>query len=231
MELSLDTSTAFTSLALSQEGKVIAELTWKTGRNQTAETMPGLLSLLRLAEVDRRSIEGVILARGPGSFNGLRAGMSLAKGLAFSLGIPLVSISTLEVAAYPYAATRLPICSMLNAGRGEIAAAIYQSLRGRWRRLVEEHITDPEGLISSIHGRTLFCGEIPEPVAAKISGSLGSSAIIIGGAAGVRRAAYLAELGWRRLQAGDFDHIPTLQPLYLRKPAITLSSKIRTCEA
>jgi hypothetical protein len=52
-------------------------------------------------------------------------------------------------------------------------------------------------------------------------------ALIVESAAGLRRAGYLAELGWRRLDAGDFDHSPTLEPLYLRRPAITVSHKVK----
>ena len=107
---------------------------------QTMETRKGLAEELNQA--------GLSLA--VGSFNGLRVGMSTAKGLAFALSIPLVGISTLELEAYPYAATGLPVCPMLSAGRGEIAAALFQSTRGRWRRLVDEHITTIEKAMKQI---------------------------------------------------------------------------------
>jgi tRNA threonylcarbamoyladenosine biosynthesis protein TsaB len=228
MELAIDTSTDTASIALSSQGEIIAELTWHAGQNHTTQLVPNLICILEQTKLNLKDVNGVIVAKGPGSFNGLRVGMSFAKGLALSLNIPLVGISTLEVEAFPYAFTSLPVCPIQNAGRGEIATALFQTKRGKWCRLVEEHITTVEALLPELKRRTIFCGEIPQEVALQLEERLGRKALIIKGAAGLRRAAYLAELGWRRLEAGDFDHSPTLEPLYLRRPAITVSSKVRT---
>lgn len=228
MELAIDTSTDIASLALSSQGEIVAELTWHAGQSHTTELVPKLNCILEQTKLNLKDINGVIVAKGPGSFNGLRVGMSFTKGLALSLNIPIVGISTLEVEAFPYAATALPICPIQNAGRGEIATAIFQTKRGNWRRVIEEHITTIEKLITEFKGPTIFCGEIPREVVLQLEGKLGRKARIIKGSAGLRRAGCLAELGWRRLKAGDFDRSPTLEPLYLRRPAITLSSKVRT---
>ncbi len=223
MELAIDTSTETASVALSSEGELVAELTWNVGRNHTAELMPNLIHFLHQAKSNLKDIDGLIVAKGPGSFNGLRVGMSVAKGFAFALSAPLVGISTLEVEAWPYAATALPICQILNAGRGEIATALFQVRRGKCRRLIEEHITTLDGLLPEIKGRTIFCGKVPPEVALQLGERLGDRALLVEGAGVARRAGYLAELGWKRLREGDFDHSPTLQPLYLRRPAITIS--------
>jgi tRNA threonylcarbamoyladenosine biosynthesis protein TsaB len=228
MELAIDTSTETASIALSSQGEIIAELTWHADQSHTTELVANLTCILEQARIDLKDINGVIVAKGPGSFNGLRVGMSTAKGLALALGIPLVGISTLEVEAFPYAATTLPICPIQNAGRGEIATALFQTKRGKWRRVVEEHITTIEKLIPEIKGPTIFCGEIPQQVALQLKEKLGRKARIFKGSAALRRGGYLAELGWRRLEARDFDHSPTLEPLYLRRPAITISSKAKT---
>ena len=161
------------------------------------------------------------MARGPGSFNGLRVGISAAKGLAFSLGVPLIGISTLEAAAYQHAETGLPICPVFNAGRGEIAAALYQMQDGEWRQLAAEHLTTVEGLCSQITAETVFCGEYAPAIAAELRKQLGQRAIIPPSIAMVRRAGFLAELGQKRLEAGDYDDPATLQPIYLRLPHIT----------
>jgi tRNA threonylcarbamoyladenosine biosynthesis protein TsaB len=228
MELAIDTSTEIASIALSSKGAVIAELTWHAGQNHTAELVPNLNHILAQVKIELKDITGVIVAKGPGSFNGLRVGMSFAKGLALSLNIPIVGISTLEVEAFPYAAIGLLICPIQNAGRGELAAAIFQSKKEKWCRLVEEHITTVEMLIPEIKGRTIFCGTIPDDVVLQLRQGLGRKALIISNAATLRRAGYLAELGWNRLREGDYDHSPTLEPLYLRRPAITVSSKVKT---
>jgi len=227
MELAIDTSTETASIALSSHGEIIAELAWHAGQNHTTDLIPNLICILEQAKLNLKDINGVIVAKGPGSFNGLRVGMSTAKGLALALNIPLVGISTLEVEAFPYAATTLPICPIQNAGRGEIATALFQTKRGKWCRLVEEHITTVEALLPELKHRTIFCGRIPQEIALQLRERLKRKALIVDGAAGLRRAGYLAELGWRRLKVGDFDHSPTLEPLYLRRPAITVSRKVK----
>ena len=225
MELAIDTSTDVASIALSSDGKLIAELTWHSGQNHTVELVPHLNHLLSQAKLELKDIKSVIVAKGPGSFNGLRVGMSFAKGLALSLAIPIVGISTLEVEAFPYAFTGLPICPIQNAGRGETATALFQTKRGKWYRLVEEHITTLDNLLPEIKRQTIFCGRVPEEVATQLKAKLGRKALIVENPAALRRAGYLAALGWQRLKESDFDHSPTLEPLYLRRPTITTSKK------
>ena len=126
MQLAIDTSTDTASLALVQDDDVLAELTWHSGQNHSTELLPNLEYLLKITKRDIKAITAIFVARGPGSFNGLRVGVSTAKGLAFSLGIPIVGISTFEATAYPHAGTGLPVCPIFNAGRSEIATATYQ---------------------------------------------------------------------------------------------------------
>ena len=221
MLLAIDTSTDTASLALVQDSEVLAELTWRCGQNHTVELLSQLVRLLNQTNLNLQSTSCIIVARGPGSFNGLRVGISTAKGLAFSLGIPIVGISTLEVEAYQHAETGLPICPIFNAGRGEIATAIYQKKYNEWRQLAAEHITTVEALCSQITEKTIFCGEFIPSIATQLRKKLRQKAIIPPSAARLRRASFLAELGLKRLKAGNYDKLATLQPLYLRRPVIT----------
>jgi tRNA threonylcarbamoyl adenosine modification protein YeaZ len=219
MILAIDTSSDNASLALVQGGGVLAEANWRCEQNHTVELLPHLVRLLSEAKAGISSVSCVMVAKGPGSFNGLRVGISTAKGLAFSRGIPLIGVSSLEVVAYEHAETGLPVCPIFNAGRGEIATAIYQGQDGKWRQLVAEHITTVDALCSAITTKTIFCGEFLPQVAGELKKRLKERAVIA--ASDPPRARLLAELGKRRLDAGDYDHPATLQPLYLRRPAIT----------
>ncbi len=221
MQLAIDTSTDTASLALVQDSQVLAELTWRCEQNHSVELLPRLADLLSRTKSSLQSISCVIVAKGPGSFNGLRVGVSTAKGLAFSLGIPMVGISTLEVEAYQHAETNLPICPIFNAGRGEIATAIYQMKRNEWRQITSEHITTVETLCSQITTKTVFCGEFVASMAGQLRKQLKQRAIISSSTARLRRASFLAELGQQRLKAGNYDNPATLHPLYLRRPPIT----------
>ena len=221
MLLAIDTSTGTASLAMVEDSQVLTELTWCCGQNHTVQLLPQLIYLLNQAKLSLQSISGVIVARGPGSFNGLRVGISTAKGLAFSLGVPIVGISTLAVEAYPHAETGLPICPILNVGRGEIATATYQKKYHKWRQLATEQITTVEALCSQISSQTIFCGEFIPFIATQLKEQLKQRAIIPPPATLLRRASFLAELGLKRLKDGDYDNPATLQPIYLRRPPIT----------
>ncbi len=231
MLLAIDTSTNTASLALVQDSQVLAELTWHCGQNHTVELLSQLVHLLNQTNSSLESITGIIVARGPGSFNGLRVGISTAKGLAFSLGIPVVGIGTLEVEAYQQAETGLPVCPIFNAGREEIATAIYQKKYNKWCQLASEHITTVEALCLQITTRTVFCGEFIASIATQLREQLKQRATIPPPASRLRRAGFLAELGQLRLEAGNYDNLATLQPLYLRRPPITEPKRRRRMEA
>ena len=220
MELAIDTSTDSCSIGLSQQGETIAELTWHSGQSHTVELVPNVVSLLNQNKTNPQSLTAVFVAKGPGSFNGLRVGISTAKGLALALNIPLVGISTLEIEAYPFAFTGLPLCPIHNAGRGEIATALYQQTDG-WHCLAEEHITTVDALCQQIKRKTLFCGEIPPSVIERLQQKLDTRAIIPDASARLRHATFLTTLSWQRLNRGNIDNPATLQPLYLRQPPIT----------
>jgi tRNA threonylcarbamoyladenosine biosynthesis protein TsaB len=220
MELAIDSSTDSCGIGLSHQGETIAELTWHSGQSHTVELVPNILRLLNQNKTSPQSLAAVFVAKGPGSFNGLRVGISTAKGLALALNIPLVGISTLEIEAYPFAFTKLPLCPIHNAGRGEIATAFYQQTDS-WRCLAEEHLTTVDALCRQIKRKTLFCGEITPSVAEQLEQKLGTRAIIPDAAARLRHASFLTALGWQHLNRGNVDNPATLQPLYLRLPPIT----------
>jgi tRNA threonylcarbamoyl adenosine modification protein YeaZ len=219
MLLAIDTSTDSAGLALVQDGKTLAEATWRCGQNHSVELLPRLTQILQEAGAELKSVSCILVAKGPGSFNGLRVGLSTAKGLAFSLEIPIIGISSLALEACQHAENDLPICPVFNARRGEIATALYQKRDNKWRQLVPEHITNVEALDSEITEKTLFCGEYLSVIADELKKKLKDKAVIA--PTRPRRAGLLSELAKERIKARDYDNPTTLQPLYLRRPAIT----------
>ena len=220
MELVIDTSSNIVGVALSHKGEVMISLTWRTIENHTIELLPNLVCLLQQATVEPGTVEAIIVAKGPGSFNGLRVGISTAKGLASALDIPLLGVNTLEAEAYPFAFTGLPLRPIHKAGRDEIATALYRQKDNRWQCLEAENLTTVEALCRRIKQRTLFCGEIPPEIISEIEQNLDKQAMI-SQSNRPWRASSLAILGWRKLSNGEQDDPVTLQPLYLRPPHIT----------
>jgi len=220
MELAIDTSSSAVSVALSNQGRTVASLSWQTIQNHTVELLPKLVCLLQQVRVELNSIEVIVVAKGPGSFNGLRVGISTAKGLAHALNIPLLGINTLEAEAYPFAFTGLLLRPVQKAGRQEIATALYQQKDNEWQCLEAENLTTVKTLCHRIKQKTLFCGEIPAEIVSEIKQNLGGRAII-SQSNYPYRAGSLAALGWQKWSSGERDDSATLQPLYLRPPHIT----------
>ena len=216
LELSLDTASDMASIALSREGRLLAELTWQCGRDHSRQLLPAVDGLLARYEATKDDLTAVFVCTGPGSYAGLRAGVSTANGLAFALELPLAGVGRLEVEAYAFAATGSRVVAVHRAGRSELAWAAYIA-DPDWRELSPPHLSPPDALFDALPAAALVTGEIGDASAVSLA-ERGHR--IVRGAAAVRRAALLAELGWGRLQAGRTDDPKRLVPLYLREPAI-----------
>lgn len=223
MELSLDTSTDVASIALSHTGDIRAEFTWHVGLNHTVQLMPAIKRMLDVCDTSLSTMNAIFVTLGPGSFAGVRVALAAAKGFALSLGVPLVGVSTLEVDAYPFACTALPICAVHDAGRGEVAVARFQQMGHNWLTLQKDILTTIEQVCAETTERTVFCGEVSARMAEQLRLVLCDSPIIPDASVRMRRAGFLATLAWSRLQRGQIDNTGTIQPIYVRHPHVTVS--------
>ncbi len=219
MLLAIDTSTAVASVAL-YDGQVRAEHTWRAGQNHTSQLLPRVRELLDEAGAGVSDLKAVGVALGPGSFNGLRVGLATAKLLGFSLGLPVVGIDTLEATAHQHREAAPLVRPLYDAGRGQVATALYATLGGDLREVEPPRIAELGEVVARVIEPTLFCGEIKESWAEEIARSAGPLAKLVSPAGAVRRAGYLAELAWVRWRAGRVADLVSLQPLYLRRPPV-----------
>lgn len=217
MLLAIDTSTTLTGLACYDQPGLLAECVWYSGRNHTAHVLPQLQMLLGHVQRQTSDIQAVGVALGPGSWSGLRVGLSIAKGIAVAGGAAVLGIGTLDILAYQHHALRLPTYPLISLGRGRFATARFQ-YTDQWKRLSDYHNTTLEDLCATIEGTALFCGDLDADTQATIRGSLDDQARFPQPAANLRRAGYLAELAWQRWLAGERDSLSQLEPLYLGEP-------------
>jgi tRNA threonylcarbamoyladenosine biosynthesis protein TsaB len=217
MELSIDTASEMTSVALSAEGQLVAEATWRCRRNHSVELLPAIERLFVQAKAEKNDVNAVFVCTGPGGYTGLRVGMSVAKGLAYPRGLPMVGIGRLELDAYPHAASAGPIVAVHRAGRGELAWAVYRA--DPWRELLAPRLSKPDELAASVEDEALIVGETDETLRRLVE-ERSESAKFASPAASVRRAATLAALGYDRLSRGETDEPALIAPVYLRPPAI-----------
>jgi len=216
VELSIDTASDWASIAVSDEGRLAGEVTWRCERQHSVQLLPAVEGLLARLGIDKRDLRAVFVCTGPGGYAGLRVGVSTAKGLAFALGLSIAGVGRLEAEAYQFAGCGRPVCAVHRAGRGEVAWAVYQGPRDEWREIAAPRLSTPEALLSEAPPNALFCAEEGDGVEEMLAAAGATLAV----APVRRRAGFLAELGWRRLAVADVDDARRLVPLYLREPAI-----------
>lgn len=215
--LALDTSTLTAGIALYGAGGLLGETSWSAGRAQTTAILGETARLLELAALRPVDLGAVAVATGPGAFNGLRVGLSTAKGLCFALGLPLLGIPTLDAVAYPHGGYGHPVRAVIAAGRGRFVSALYDWPEGSLRRLTEYENTTLEGLAALVAAPTLVCGELPQD---RLDAwrELAPEALLTSPTLNARRAGCLAELAWARFRRDEWDDADTLEPVYLHAP-------------
>ncbi len=221
--LALDTSTAWASVALYDGRNVLAEETWHAQRRHGDELFPTIERLLAYARKGIADVDRVAVATGPGSFTGLRVAIAAAQGIARGAGAALVGVSTLDVLAYPHAHSKQRTCAVLPAGRTEWYAAMYQERNRKWMRRSPYIVATLPDLCRQIGTHTLFVGEMDEEAEQLLRDLLGPKAIFAPPASRVRRAGYLAELGWRALETAPQAKLGEIEPIYVKQPSIRSS--------
>jgi tRNA threonylcarbamoyladenosine biosynthesis protein TsaB len=247
--LAFDTSTRYSSIALCSEDELYSEHTWSSANNHSVELLEYTRRLLSECQMTLQQLDAFAVAIGPGSFNGVRVALATAKTLAFTLQKPLIGVSTLDILAVQQRHTRGPICAILEAGRSELYAACYifeelvetASKQGYcMRRLGDYILSSPQNLVAYLQEHKqgwltasdeqgyppfLFCGEISAASRLALSSSLQGHCLFVGKLEASRRASALASLALQRLQDKQVDNALVLEPLYLRRPSITKSSR------
>jgi len=248
VELAIDTVGMHSSVAVSDEGRTVVEISWRTGRRHTPTLVPTIDEAMRRAGIERGELTAVFVDAGPGAYGGIRAGMAAATGIAVALDLPAVAVGRLEIEAYAHAAavsSGRRVVAIHMAGRAQWAMARYAgagdgAVGEGWTELDApclvsleelEAILAPSSEGGSIVGggaamgeSGVCCGEVDALPAASREALQRAGWTLATGAASMRRAGLLAELGWRRLEAargrGEDLQAGRLQPIYLREPAI-----------
>jgi tRNA threonylcarbamoyladenosine biosynthesis protein TsaB len=214
MLLAIDTSTQWIGLALYDGSQVVAESLWQAHARHTVELAPAIQDLLKRSDLPASQIKAIGVALGPGSFTGLRIGLAIAKGMALALHVPVTGIPSLDVVAAAQPLRDVPMIAVLQAGRGRLAAVNYSAVSGQWLAQGEPRVTNAAELSASIHKPTLVAGELTADER-QVLARKRVNVILPTPAQALRRPSYLAELAWRRWQAGQFDEVIALAPIYL----------------
>lgn len=213
MLLAIDTSTDEASVALSDDSVILAEFSWRAGRNHSRQLGPVIERMLGLADVTPAALSAVAVAVGPGSFSGIRVGLSHTMGLATALSVPLVGISTLDVIGFQASRGAASLWAVIGAGREQVFAAHYSGSAENWRRDSDYLLVSPPDLTPRVGVEDLVTGPGADQIESEAHSRRQPNPWEY------RRAGFLAELGRRYLAAGGEDQLRTVQPLYLRRSA------------
>lgn len=214
MLLAVDTSTRMVGVALYDGVRVLGEISWLSRNHHTVELSPTVADILESTQVDHTHLRAVGVAIGPGSFTGLRIGLAFAKGLAFSLNIPIIGIPTLDVLAEAQPVTNVRLVCLIEAGRNRYAVGWYRPGNGRWTPTDEMENLTIDSFIGKIQEPTLVCGEMNKLLRERLTQEV-ENVVLATPAQSMRRPAILAELAWRRWEKGDTDDPSAIKPVYL----------------
>ncbi|HEY5573824.1 MAG TPA: tRNA (adenosine(37)-N6)-threonylcarbamoyltransferase complex dimerization subunit type 1 TsaB [Anaerolineales bacterium] len=217
MLLAIDTSTRYVGVALYNGAQVISEEVWTSRDYHTVELAPAVAQMMERAGVGVADLRAIAVATGPGSFTGLRIGLALAKGICLARHLPLIGIPTLDIMAAAQPPKQLPLAAAVRAGRGRLAVGWYQATRDGWQSANDIEVLTIQKLSGKITQPTMVCGEFTAEER-QLLGRKRVNVILSSPAQSLRRPSYLAELGWRRWQAGQVDDPASLSPNYLQYP-------------
>ncbi len=216
--LAIETSTMLGGVSVMGETEgLIAEARLNVKSTHSERLMTEVDHVLKQAGISMLGIDVFGVAIGPGSFTGLRIGLSTVKGFSYATGKPIVSVPSLEALAWNFPYSALPVCTMFDARKKEVYAAVFRWKDSGFEKVMVETSLNPYDLLKSIEGPTLFAGEGADLYRGVITEVAGDNAIFPPQQLMVPSPTNVACLGLKKAREGDFSEPIGLVPLYIRK--------------
>jgi tRNA threonylcarbamoyladenosine biosynthesis protein TsaB len=208
--LGIDTSTTCGSIGLIHDESVISEYLLNLSITHSERLLDAIDLVLGKARCALADLDGFAISLGPGSFTGVRIGVSTVKGLAYAVQKRVVGVSTLDVLASQVSSTPYLICPVIDARKGEVYSAFYRYEDfNRLKRLSEYQAIKPEVLFGMLKEPTIFVGE-------DLRNSLKSLALFAPATLHIPHGSAVARLGIEPLLRGESLDLATFTPLYVR---------------
>ncbi|MAU36464.1 MAG: tRNA (adenosine(37)-N6)-threonylcarbamoyltransferase complex dimerization subunit type 1 TsaB [Flavobacteriales bacterium] len=220
--LAIETSTKNCSVALFDNGSLLQLKENNSEKYLHAEKLTVFIDdIIKKAKISFKEIKGVILSKGPGSYTGLRIGTSTAKGLCYSLDIPLISVSTLRAMAFGMSSKNNYkfLCPMIDARRMEVFSSIYDQKNNQVRE-IKADIVDSDTYLEFLKDKVVFFGD----------GALKCKQAINNPNAHFIKDVYpsandLGLLGMKKFINKDFEDVAYFEPYYLKDFVIGAKEK------
>ena len=216
--LGVDTSTRAGSVALLEGDTVLAEVSVNSTQTHAKRLMCAVDATLEMAGLTIAECDGFAVTTGPGSFTGLRIGVSTVKGLGFATKKPVAAVSTLDALVYQFLSFPHLICPLLDARKGQIYTALYECAGYmKWRRVIEGCAAEPRQWLKRIQRLCLFVGDGASAYGELIRETLGSLAQFAPPYLDRVRASVVAYIGMDQILDGQSVNVARLVPHYIRK--------------
>ncbi len=223
MILSIESGTEICSIGLSRGGETFALRESVVGRDHARDIALFVDQLLKENEIEACELEAVAVSKGPGSYTGLRIGVSFAKGLCYGLGIPLIGVNSLEslavlaVEKQPELDENTILCPMIDARRMEVYMQVFDHELQPLTEVEAREIDETTLQTYKMHGqRVILFGD----GAAKSAEVTGCEVVEVSPSA--RGVAWIA---YEKLQWGEDEDVAYFEPFYLKEANVTLSKR------
>ncbi|MDD5937272.1 MAG: tRNA (adenosine(37)-N6)-threonylcarbamoyltransferase complex dimerization subunit type 1 TsaB [Clostridiales bacterium] len=153
--LALDSSGLVASVAILTEDSLLAEYTVNYKKTHSQTLLPMLDEIVKMIEIDLHDIDAIAVAKGPGSFTGLRIGSATAKGLGLALDKPLIGIPTVDGLAYNLYGCSSVICPLMDARRNQVYTGLYKFEQSEMKTIESQQVVDVTEIVDKINN----CGK------------------------------------------------------------------------
>jgi tRNA threonylcarbamoyladenosine biosynthesis protein TsaB len=216
--LAIDTSTMLGGVAVLDEAEgLIIETRLNVKTTHSERLMSEIDHALKQAGLGISQIDVFGVAIGPGSFTGLRIGLSTVKGFSYATGKPIVSVPSLEAFAWNFPYSAHPVCTLFDARKKEVYAAVFRWTDRGFDRVMDEVSIKPADLVKACQGPVIFAGEGALLYRDIIAATAGEKALFPAPQQMVPSPSNVAYLALRKALKGDFAEPVTLAPYYIRK--------------
>ena len=210
--LTIDTATETCGVALTEDTQLVADFRINKKNVHNERLVSTIQQLLGEVSWQLSDLEGIIFSKGPGSFTGLRIGISVSKGLSFSLGIPIVGVNTLDALAFGAPAWANEICAVIKAREKEVYFSLYEKSLTSFEICSGYEMIHLEKLPEKLNSKTLV---VSNP-ADLISSAMKKETVIAPPEYSLLKPLTIAELGFKKFEVNEVENPETVEPFYLK---------------
>jgi len=211
--LAIETSSPILGVALCDEHGTLAAIEAPEER-ASVNLIPRIQKILKKKRVKLKDVDGFAVSIGPGSFTGLRVGVTAVKGLSYATKKPIVSIATLDAIARNVFVKKDTICVLLDARKGNVYSAIYKNNNGKLKKSSGYMLMPAEKVLKKLKGEVLFIGDAITACGDIIKKKY-KKAVFADKKYWYPRASVVGELGIRKFKQKKFSNTKALVPMYL----------------